>query len=58
MLCQLKRRENGRKNVYRDKQPTTNVMWMFLDVKCLRKGNNGSNINEVKEPFQIFSFFL
>ena len=32
--------ENGRKNIFRDKQTTIKVPLMFLDVKVLTEGNN------------------
>ena len=35
MYLQVKIPENGRKNVFRDKQTTNKVAVMFLDVKVL-----------------------
>ena len=40
MHFQVKMPENGRKNIFREKETTNKVPLMFLDVKCLRKGKN------------------
>ena len=37
MPLQLKMQENGRLNIFRDKQTTNNVPLMFLDVKVRTK---------------------
>ena len=39
MHFQVKMRENGRKNIFREKQTTNKVPLMVLDVE-VRKGNN------------------
>ena len=35
MFFQVEMRESGGKNIFRDKQPTSKVTLMFLDVKVL-----------------------
>ena len=35
MQFEVKMSENGRKNIFRQKQPANNILLMFLDVKVL-----------------------